>query len=170
MVASLPAHRVDSKSAPRLPAFPCSPATPGRLSGAKVEMQSALDSLPSRPRIVVADESPSVVRFVIQTLRKGGSAVFHAYDALSATQLALSLDRCDLLISNTRIDGMPGVQLIRELRTRLPDLPILYIANIGGSTPDLEAQLPLGVPIIREPFTAEELRAAVRPLLPDGWH
>jgi CheY-like chemotaxis protein len=133
-------------------------------------MQSALDSLPSRPRIVIADENPSVVQFVIQTLRGGGSAVFHAYDALSATQLALSLDRCDLLISNTRVEGMPGVQLIRELRTRLPDLPILYIANIGRSTTELEAQLPLGVPIIREPFTAEELLAAVRPFLPHGWH
>ena len=96
--------------------------------------------------------------------------MFHAYDALSAAQLALSLDRCDLLISNTRIEGIPGVRLIRELRTRLPDLPILYIANIGRSTQELEAQLPLGVPIIREPFTAEELREAVRPFLPDGWH
>jgi CheY-like chemotaxis protein len=131
-------------------------------------MQSALDGLSERPRIVIADENPSVVQFVLQTLREGGNAVFHAYDALSAVQLALSLDRCDLVISNTRVQGMPGVELIRELRTRLPDLPILYIANIARSSPDLEARLPPGMPIIREPFTVEELRDAVRPLLPVG--
>ena len=59
---------------------------------------------------------------------------------------------------------MPGVELIHELRTRLPHLPILYMANVGRSTPELEAQLPPGVPIIREPFTAEEL-GAVRPFV-----
>jgi two-component system, OmpR family, response regulator len=131
-------------------------------------MQSVLNGVSHRPRIVIADEDPTVGLFVIQTLRKDGNAVFHAYDALSAVQLAVSLDRCDLLISNTRVEGMPGVELIRQLRTRLPDLPILYVANIGRSTPELEAQLPPGVPILREPFTAEELRVAVRPYLSDG--
>jgi CheY-like chemotaxis protein len=131
-------------------------------------MQSVLNGVSHRPRIVIADEDPTVVQFVIQTLRKDGNAVFHAYDALSAVQLAVSLDRCDLLISNTRVEGMPGVELIRQLRTRLPDLPILYVANIGRSTPELEAQLPPDVPILREPFTAEELRVAVRPYLSDG--
>jgi CheY-like chemotaxis protein len=131
-------------------------------------MQSVLNGVSHRPRIVIADEDPTVVQFVIQTLRKDGNAVFHAYDALSAVQLAVSLDRCDLLISNTRVEGMPGVELIRQLRRRLPDLPILYVANIGRSTPELEAQLPPGVLILREPFTAEELRVAVRPYLSDG--
>ena len=147
-----------------------SPATPGRLPGIKVHMQSLLDGLSSRPRVVIADEDPSVVQFVIRTLRKDGNAVFHAYDALSAVQLAFSLDRCDLLISNTRVEGLPGVELIQQLRSRLPNIPVLYVANIGRSTPELEAKLPPGVPILREPFTAEELLAAVRPFVSDGRH
>lgn len=131
-------------------------------------MLSALNGLSNRPRIVIADEDPTVVKFVIQTLRQDGNAVFHAYDALSAVQLAFSLDRCDLLISNTRVEGVPGVELIFAIRARLPDLPILYVANIGRSTPEIEAQLPPGVPILREPFTAGELREAVRPYVSDG--
>jgi len=133
-------------------------------------MQSAADGLLDRPRVVVADEDPSVVQFVIETLRTEGNAVFHAYDALSAAQLAFSLDRCDLLISNTRVEGMPGVELILQLRKRLPNLSILYVSNIGRSTPELEAQLPPDIPVLREPFTADELRAAVRPFLSDGRH
>ena len=119
-----------------------------------------------RPRIVVADEDPVIVAFVIDTLRKDGHAVFHAYDALSAAQLAFSLDICHLLISNSKVDGLPGVELIRQLRHRLPNLPILYLANVGGSSSAIEAQLPSDVPILREPFTAEELRAVVQPFLP----
>jgi DNA-binding NtrC family response regulator len=119
-------------------------------------------SAPDRPRVVIADEDPSVVSFVAQTLRRDGNAVFPAYDALSAAQLAYSLDQCDLMISNTRIEGQPGVELILQLRERLPALPIIYVANVGRSTPELEAMLPSDVPILREPFTAEELLAIVR--------
>jgi DNA-binding NtrC family response regulator len=117
------------------------------------------------PRIIVADEDPAMVAFLIETLRRDGNAVFHAYDALSAAQLAFSLDVCHLLISNTRVEGAAGIDLIHHLRQRMPALPIVYLANIGRSSPEVEAQLPANVPILREPFSAEELRATVRPLL-----
>jgi CheY-like chemotaxis protein len=128
-------------------------------------MNTAVPWLFDRPRIVVADEDPTVVAFIIDTLRKDGNAVFHAYDALSAAQLAHSLDVCHLLISNTRVEGLAGVELIHQLRQRLPDLPILYLANLGRSTLELEAKLPPDVPILREPFTADELRTIVRPFV-----
>jgi len=118
-----------------------------------------------RPRVVIADEDKGMVDFVTDTLRQDGNAVFQAYDALSAIELAFALDACHLLISDTRVGGAAGIDLLFQLRQRRPTLPILYLANIGRSTPELEAQLPAGVPILREPFTAEELRAVVRPLL-----
>ena len=118
--------------------------------------------------IVVADEDPKMVRFVITTLREDGHAVFHAYDALSATQLALGLELCDLLISNTKVEGANGVELIQQLRQCKPELPIIYLANIGRSTPEAEAALPRDIPILREPFTAEDLRGTVHAMLNGG--
>jgi two-component system, OmpR family, response regulator len=119
--------------------------------------------------IIVADEDPVVVAFIIQLLRQDGHAVFHAYDALSATQLASALDDlCDLLITNTKVVGADGVDLMRQLRGKAPKLPMLYLANIGRSTPEMEARLPPGIPILREPFAAEQLRAAVESLLNGG--
>jgi two-component system response regulator VicR len=115
--------------------------------------------------IVVADEDRTVANVVIETLSDEGHAVFLAYDGLTATQLALGLKICDLVISNSHIGGMPGVELIHELRARMPWVPILYLAN-ERSTPQLERQLPSDVRVLREPFTADELREAVRPLLP----
>ena len=118
--------------------------------------------------IIVADEDPAVVAFIIHALRQDGHAVFHAYDAMSATQLAGALEYCDLVISNTKVVGADGVELIRALRGKRPELPILYLANIGRSTPEMEARLPADVPILREPFTAEQLREAIAPLLNGG--
>jgi DNA-binding response OmpR family regulator len=119
-------------------------------------------------RIVVADEDLAVVSMVVQTLRADGHAVFHAYDALSAAELARALDVCHLFISNTRVDGAVGVDLIARLRQLLPGLPIVYLANLGRSTLEIEARLPDDVPILREPFTPTELRSVVRHLFSPG--
>jgi two-component system OmpR family response regulator len=115
--------------------------------------------------IIVADEDKVIAGLVIETLLHDGHAVFHAYDGRSATELALGLKVCDLVISNTRVGGVDGLDLIHELRERLPTLAILYLANKGRSKAELELQLPIDVPVLREPFTADQLRAAVRPLL-----
>ncbi len=115
--------------------------------------------------IVVADEDPKMIDFVVTTLRQDGHAVFHAYDVLSATQIAFALDPCDMVISNTKVQGADGVELMLYLRSRKPDLPIIYLANTGRSTPEAEAQLPRDIPIMREPFTAESLRGTVAAML-----
>jgi DNA-binding response OmpR family regulator len=116
--------------------------------------------------IVVADEDRDVTALVIETLLRDGHAVFQAYDGVSAVQLALCLKICDLVITNTRVGGRAGVDVIHELRQHSPKQAILYLANRGRSTPKLEAQLPANVPILREPFSAGELRAAVGALFP----
>jgi two-component system OmpR family response regulator len=118
--------------------------------------------------ILVADEDPSVVAFVIRTLRDDGHAVFHAHDGQSAIELVYALRKCDLVITNTRVDGTSGIELIHQLRRDRPTQPIAYLANVGRSSPEIESQLPADVPIIREPFTADDLRAALAPLLAGG--
>jgi DNA-binding response OmpR family regulator len=115
--------------------------------------------------IVVADEDRAVANFVIDTLEADGHSVFWAYDGISATELALNLKACHLVISNSRVGGQTGVDLIIDLRERLPWLSILYLANDERSTPDVERHLPADVAILREPFTGDELLSVVRPLL-----
>ncbi|CAN5791404.1 hypothetical protein BH24GEM1_BH24GEM1_02850 [soil metagenome] len=128
-------------------------------------MSPLMPGLLDRRRIVVADEDPDIVALVIDTLRADGHAVFHASDVFSATQLACDLEPCHLVITNTRVQGVEGIDLIHQLRKHRHALPILYLANPGRSTPELEAQLPSDVPILRHPFTADQLRSAVKALL-----
>jgi CheY-like chemotaxis protein len=101
---------------------------------------------------------------IVQTLREHDHCVFQAYDGLSALELCISLRRIDLLITNTNMPGANGPELIRRVRKELPTLPILYIRNLDSPAQPPEA-LPLDVPTLAEPFTPEQLLAAVQPLL-----
>jgi len=127
-------------------------------------MSSPPPALPSGAHIVVADEKRALLDMMVQTLRAANHRVFHAYDGQAAYELALALQTIDLLITNTKMPGLQGPELIRRLRTLMPALPILYIRNQGtaAGSPD---GLPADVPTLSEPFTAEELLAQVGRLL-----
>jgi DNA-binding response OmpR family regulator len=113
--------------------------------------------------IVVADEKPGLLDLMVRTLRSAHHCVFKAYDGQAAYELAVALRDIDLLITNTKMPGLNGPELIRRVRALMPALPILYVRNEGQSTaPD---GLPADVPTLSEPFTPEQLLAAVAPLL-----
>jgi CheY-like chemotaxis protein len=114
--------------------------------------------------IVVADEKPPLLEMIVSTLRSADHRVFQAYDGQAAYELALALRNIDLLITNTEMPGFNGPELIRHVRELLPTLPILYIKNQEKPT-SVPIGLPPDVPTLNEPFTAEQLIAAVEPLL-----
>lgn len=117
--------------------------------------------------IVCADEKPDILELLISTLRQADHCVFAAYDGLAALELVGGLRNIDLLITNTRMPGMNGPQLIRQVRAEFPHLPILYVKNreAGDGIPE---GLPDDVPVLAEPFTGEQLLAAIQPLLARG--
>ena len=111
---------------------------------------------PPRPwRIVAADDDPALLALVVTTLRNAGHCVFAAYDADSASEIALLIPELQLLITNTRLGSTSSRELIRRVRQEKPELPILHL---GEPLPD---NLLLDVPTLREPFTPEQLLAAV---------
>ena len=117
-----------------------------------------------RQGIVVADDEGAATTLIIDTLRLDGHRVTHVRDIQSAADLALR--DCHLFICGAGTGGMHAVHLISELRDNMPDVPVLCLATALRWSRRLEGLLPDGTTILREPFTAERLRAAVRPLLP----
>jgi|SRR5687768_10034500 len=132
-----------------------------------VELLFRMSHRPSRParlNIVLADADSRVVEKILLALREDGHAVFHAYDGLSAIQLATSFPNIDLLITNTLVIDSPGIELVHQIRRRMPGLPIMYIASAARSTPAIEAGLPPDVPIVREPYDPAEIRRLAKEL------
>jgi len=112
-------------------------------------------------RIVVTDDDPNLLTFVVTTLRDAGHCVFAAYDAKSACEVAIAISELDLMITNTRLGTVSAGTLIRQVRQQKPGLPILHV---GDPLPNPDGFLS-DVPTLQEPFTADELLAAVRSLL-----
>ena len=110
-------------------------------------------------RIVICDYN-ALLLSVTGLLRMSGFVVFQAYDARAALELCAELPNIELLILNTTGTGTDSATLVREIRVKHPDLPALHI----GPT-ELEG-MPANVPTLGETFTADELLAAVRKLLP----
>lgn len=110
-------------------------------------------------RIVICDYN-ALLLSVTGLLRMSGFVVFQAYDARAALELCAELPNIDLLILNTAGTGTDSPTLVREIREKHPNLSALHI----GPT-SLEG-MPANVPTLDESFTADQLLAAVRKLLP----
>ena len=116
-------------------------------------------------RIVVTDDDPRLMAFLVGTLRDAGHCVFAAYDGTSACELALLIPDLDLLVTNTRCGLVTNQDLIRSVRSKRPGLPILHI---GDPMPNPNGMLD-DVPALGQPFTAEQLLETVRKLVAQQW-
>lgn len=116
-------------------------------------------------RIVVTDDDPKLMAFLVGTLRSAGHCVFAAYDGDSASELALLIPDLDLLVTNTRWGIVSNRELIQLVRSKRPGLPILHIGDPMANTDGLLDD----VPALREPFTADQLIEVVRRLIGHQW-
>jgi DNA-binding response OmpR family regulator len=122
--------------------------------------------LPRAPwRIVVTDDDPRVMAFLVGAFRDAGHCVFSAYDGNSACELALFIPDLDLLVTNTRWEAVTNRELIRSVRSKRPALPILHI---GEPMPNPDGLLD-EVTALRPPFTAAQLLDTVRKIVAQQW-
>ncbi|MDN4059006.1 response regulator [Massilia sp. YIM B02769] len=111
-------------------------------------------------RILLAEDDPAVSYILARYLDKAGFAVRAAPDGRAALAL-FDAEPADLLVTDFRMPGMNGEELILALRGRQPDLPALIVSAYGN---ELSVQIP-GVRVLNKPVAAEELVALVNDLL-----
>lgn len=114
-------------------------------------------------RILLAEDDPAVSYILMRYLDKAGFAVRAAPDGRAALAL-FDAEPADLLVTDFRMPGMNGEELILALRARQPGLPALIVSAYGN---ELSVQIP-GVPVLNKPVAADELVALVRDLLLDA--
>ncbi len=123
-------------------------------------MSTASDA---RPVVLVVDDEPSLLDTVAQILRRSGYEVYVASNGVEALDVA---DRypCGLLVTDLVMPLMDGVTLAEQLRSRRPDLPVLFITGHAGA--DLSTRLPHDATVLRKPFRALELVHSIERLTP----
>jgi FixJ family two-component response regulator len=120
-----------------------------------------------RPLISVVDDDESVRESLPDLLREFGFAVqaFASGEEFLASDF---MDQTRCLILDVAMPGMTGPDLLRELRLRGKNMPIVFITAHGGATmrPRL---IELGaVDCLAKPFSDTDLRAALDTALQPG--
>jgi CheY-like chemotaxis protein len=122
-------------------------------------------------RILVIDDQPHVRAVINTVLNPKGMTVVGVSDGPSGLK---EFDKApfDLAIVDIYLPGMDGVKVIKELKTRAPNLPIIAISGVllGGSRStalDIFEQAPSLAEVVRlkKPFRASELLHAIQDAL-----
>jgi DNA-binding response OmpR family regulator len=117
-------------------------------------------------RILIIEDDPDIVVLVRYQLDKPGFHVIDAADGLSG-RAALAQTAPDLLLLDTMLPGLSGLQLLAEIRkdALLHRLPIIVLSARCGE-PDLIAAFEAGADdYVTKPFSPRELVARVKLLL-----
>lgn len=115
-------------------------------------------------RLLLIEDDPMIGRAVRQGLLDAGFAVDWATDGREA-ELALGQDVYHLAVLDLGLPAKDGMTLLRELRARRSDLPVL-VATARDAIPDRVAGLNAGADdYVLKPFDLDELIARIRALL-----
>jgi DNA-binding NtrC family response regulator len=84
----------------------------------------------ARARILVAEDDPSMRDLLARILTDAGHEVFTAEDGLAA--IARLKDPLDVVITDIRMPGADGTQVLAHARRRAPDLPVVVLTAFGS--------------------------------------
>jgi two-component system, chemotaxis family, chemotaxis protein CheY len=119
--------------------------------------------------VLIVDDSSVMRKIVERSLRMAGIELEKVLEADSgATALSVIQQGVpDMIFSDINMPTMDGIEFIRQLRgvESAKSVPVVMITTEGGQTRVMEA-LSLGAQgYIRKPFTPEQVREQVVPLL-----
>jgi two-component system KDP operon response regulator KdpE len=119
-------------------------------------------------KVLVVDDEPPIRKLLRAGLGTQGYQTLDAPNAKAA--LDLMSDKPDLVILDLGLPDMQGLDLLRQIRARREDVPIVVLSSRGDETAKVEA-LDLGADdYVTKPFGMEELLARVRAALRHQLH
>ncbi|MBL8291860.1 MAG: sigma-54-dependent Fis family transcriptional regulator [Bryobacterales bacterium] len=115
-------------------------------------------------RILVVDDDDNL-RWVIQTqLEQMGYAVSSAADGAGAIE-AIDRDPPDLVLTDWKMPGMSGMELLEQIRRDYPELPVLIITAFGTIQSAVQAMRAGAYDYLTKPIDYDELGIAVSRVL-----
>ena len=143
-----------------------------RAAGQAVTARSLLHRSPLRRPVrtlslIVAEDDPFLREWLITVLQGLEAEVLPAANGRELALLLARVKPIDLVITDIRMPGPSGLDVLTAARAEGSAVPFLLITGYGG--PDvLAAAAELGATVLGKPFSARDLLARVRELCPRG--
>ena len=115
-------------------------------------------------KILVVDDDKNIRRTVSMALESLDYFVHTAFDGKDA-MVQLTGDKYDLIITDLKMSGMNGMELLGQAIARYPDIKIVLISAHGTVDNAVEAMKLGAVDFLQKPFTPKELRNIVHRVL-----
>jgi DNA-binding NtrC family response regulator len=112
-------------------------------------------------RVLVVDDDPGVRYTLREILASEGLAVEEAADGAEALA-RFEAQPTPLVLTDLRMPGMDGMELLRRLAARVPAPRVVLITAHGSERQAVEAMKAGAYDYFRKPFETEELLAVVR--------
>jgi len=110
------------------------------------------------PRILVVEDEDNLRRVIELQLRSSGFEVDQARTAEEALKLA---DRATLILTDLRLPGMDGLELMKRLRASNSQTPIIVMTAFGTVETAVEAMKSGALDFLPKPFSMDHLMAVI---------
>jgi two-component system, NtrC family, response regulator AtoC len=128
------------------------------------------------PRILIADDESSLRKVLSASLRREGFDVVAAKDGEEALQLleaSLAPETGEpfhLLVSDVRMPGKSGLELLDEVRARFDDLPVVLLTAHGTVDMAVQSLKQGAFDFVTKPYDRDELLAVLKKALGQRAH
>ena len=118
-----------------------------------------------RETLLIVEDDPAVRNLVASSLRREGYQLLLASSAEDALEIVEShRGTIDLLVTDAVMPGRSGIDLVRELMTRQPGLPVILMSGYTEETLPIR-DLSKAITLLQKPFTPRDLRHRIRAIL-----
>lgn len=120
-------------------------------------------------RALIVDDSSVMRKIVERALRQAGLELGVVHEAGSGTEGLdlLRVKQVDLILSDINMPSMDGLEFLRQLRAQnlAPGVPVVMITTESSEEHVKQAIMAGAQGYIRKPFTSEQVKERVLPLL-----
>ncbi len=111
--------------------------------------------------ILIVDDEQSMREFLSIMLEKEGYSVKTAHSAKEALRM-IEKEIFALVISDIKMPGMDGIQLLAEIRKISPDTQVLMITAFGSTDTAVEAMRKGAIDYVVKPFKVDEIKIIIQ--------
>jgi two-component system response regulator AtoC len=117
-----------------------------------------------RGHVLLVDDDPAVGKVLGALLAQAGIEAHHVLSGQAALD-ALGSRPVDVVITDMRMPGMDGMQLLEQISARWPDIPTIILTAHGTVPLAVDAMKKGAADFVLKPFDREEILYSVRKAL-----